>query len=107
LRDLKKVSLNKWYSGIHWSERKRIKDNYYLTIKSQFKHVFKKSNKYEVDYQFYFKSNPLDASNACGGMVKLIEDIIFEDDKWDIIIKITVSSQKSKEEYLKIIVTEL
>ena len=95
LKDLPKVSLNLWYSGVHWSKRKDIKDNYHWIIKSQFKHVFSKDKVYNADYVFYFKGAPLDATN-CVAMVKLIEDIIFQDDNWKIVNKITISSRKAK-----------
>jgi hypothetical protein len=39
LKDLPKISLNKWYAGMHWTKRKKIKDNYTLIVKSQFKDV--------------------------------------------------------------------
>jgi len=93
LNGLPKISLNKWYSGEHWTNRKKIKDQYKLIIKSQFKDVLSKEGQYEVDYMFCFKSRPLDASN-CVAMVKLIEDIIFEDDRYNIVMKINISSMK-------------
>jgi len=55
---------------------------------------------------FCFKSRPLDASN-CIAMVKLIEDIIFEDDKWDIILNIKISSGKASSDYVVIEVNEI
>ncbi|MCK5605324.1 hypothetical protein KAR91_25755 [Candidatus Pacearchaeota archaeon] len=107
LKDLPKISLNLWYSGTHWSKRKEIKDNYHWLIKSQFKHVFSKDKQYEVDYVFYFKGAPLDVTN-CAAMVKLIEDIIFQDDNWKIINKITISSRKAKnKQRVEINVTEI
>jgi len=106
LRDLPKISLNKWYASEHWTNRKTSKDNYKLLVKSQFKHVFKKDKQYEVEYMFCFKSRPLDASN-CIAMVKLIEDIIFEDDKWDIILNIKISSGKASSDYVVIEVNEI
>ena len=96
LKGLPKVTLNLFYAGVHWTKRKKIKDAYKLIVKSQCKHVFCKGNIYEVEYMFCFKSRPLDASN-CVAMVKLIEDIIFEDDKWDIGIEIKISSMKTKQ----------
>jgi hypothetical protein len=39
-------------------------------------------------------------------MVKLIEDIIFEDDKYDIVTEITIKSRKSKEEFVEIEIEE-
>lgn len=108
LKDLPKISLNKWYSGNHWSARKRMKDIYKLIVWSQFKHVLSKDKQYEVEYIFYFKSNPLDVSN-CVAMVKLIEDVIFEDDKYNIVLSIKISSNKSKKkmDYVLIKINEL
>jgi len=106
LYDLPKISLNDWYSSAHWSKRKKIKDNYYWLIKSQLKNfgfLFTKDKTYTVNYVFFFKSKPLDASN-CSAMVKLIEDCLFEDDKYDIIERITIESNKGNQDlvYIKI-----
>lgn len=98
LRGLPKISLNDWYAGRHWSERKKLKDSYTWIIKSQFKTVFP-VGEYEVQYDFTFKSNPLDASN-CIAMTKMCEDIIFKNDKWDIIQKLSITSKKGKEDLL-------
>jgi len=106
LKGLTKISLNKWYSGEHWSKRKRLKDEYKLLVRSQFKGVFIKSNSYEVDYTFKFKTRPLDASN-CVAMLKLIEDIIFEDDNYNIIKKISLQSSKGIEDSVEINIKEL
>lgn len=106
LKDLPKISLNKWYSSQHWSKRKQQKDNYVWLIKSQTKIVFPKNRQYVVDYEFHFKNNPLDASNTIG-LVKLIEDILFEDDKWDTILKVSLSSIKDKSEFVQITVNEI
>lgn len=76
-----------------------MKDKYYWIVKSQFKDVLSKSNVYECEYMFTFKCKPLDASN-CIAMVKMVEDIIFEDDKFDIVTKITISSKKGIEDSL-------
>ena len=105
LKDLPKLSLNQWYGGTHWTKRKKLKDQYILLTKSQFKGVFPKNNQYVVHYAYFFKTRPLDASNAIA-MTKMIEDIIFEDDKWDIIREISISSQKAKQDYVTITVNE-
>jgi len=104
LHDLPKISLNEWYSGVHWTKRKAIKDKYYWLIKKQFKDVLSKDKTYKVSYSFYFRLKPLDASN-CIAMVKMIEDIIFEDDTYKIIEQITISSQKGSSDvvYIEII----
>lgn len=93
LENLPKLSLNKWYAGFHWTKRKKIKDTYKILIKSQFKQVLSKDKEYDVEYIFTFKSRPLDASN-CVAMIKLIEDIIFEDDNYKIIKSIKTRSLK-------------
>lgn len=105
LNGLPKFSLNEWYSGIHWSKRKKLKDRYHWLVKSQFKHVFNREKKYHVSYGFHFEKNPLDASNT-GAMLKLIEDIIFGVDKYDIVLDIHIYSRKAKEDYVLIYITD-
>lgn len=105
LKGISKISLNKWYAGSFWAERKKIKDDYYWLIKSQYKHVFPKTKQYEVEYIFGFKNRPLDASNSIA-MAKMIEDVLFESDSYKIIKKLTLSSNKSKEDIVTIIVNE-
>ena len=94
LTDLPKISLNAWYSSQHWTKRKKMKDKYKLIIKSQFKPILPKDKTYDVDYTFNFKTRPLDASN-CVAMVKLIEDVIFQDDNYKIVNSINIKSRKS------------
>lgn len=100
LKDLPKISLNKWYAGEHWTKRKKIKDIYKTIIKSQFKQVLSKDRLYEVDYVFNFKTRALDASN-CVAMVKLIEDVIFEDDSYKIVLKISIKSVKNTYDFVE------
>jgi len=106
LKDLPKISNNKFYAGIHWTARKKMKDAYTWIVKSQFKDVLSKSKQYEADYLFHFKKNPLDASN-CVGMAKMIEDIIFENDKYDIVLKMSLSSRKAKQDEVIITIKEI
>lgn len=94
--DLPKISLNQFYGGIHWSKRKKIKDRYKFIIKSQTSKVI--DYPCDVEYEFWFKSRPLDCSNACGGMVKLIEDCLFVDDSYKMVRSIKISSQKRKDD---------
>jgi len=101
LKDLPKVSLNVWYSSKHWSFRKKLKDNYTLIVKSQFKDVLPASESYDTEYHFTFKSRPLDASN-CVAMVKMIEDIIFEIDGYKVIKSILITSEKGAEDKVEI-----
>lgn len=104
LKDLPKISLNKWYAGAHWSKRKRIKDAYHQIIRLQTNELFSKDYRYSVKYDFKFKSRPIDASN-CIAMVKMIEDVLFEDDKWDVVQYITVSSRQGDLDLVTIDVT--
>ena len=101
LKDLPKVSLNVWYSSKHWSFRKKLKDNYTLIVKSQFKEVLPASETYDTEYHFTFKSRPLDASN-CVAMVKMIEDIIFESDGYKVIKSILITSEKGADDIVEI-----
>ena len=101
LKDLPKISLNKWYAGMHWTKRKKIKDEYTLLVKSQFNKILSKTNTYNTEYHFTFKSRALDASN-CVAMVKMIEDIIFENDSYKVVKSILITSQKGTEDSVKI-----
>lgn len=106
LYDLPKISLNKWYAGTHWTQRKKTKDKYAWAVRSQFKGLFPKTDSYDVMYEFTFKKNPLDASN-CVAMAKMIEDVIFEDDKHDIIRSVTLRSRKGSRNRVKVTVKQM
>lgn len=106
LHDLPKLSLNSIYSGIHWAKRKKHKDNYYKIIKSQFNNVFTKDNFYSVDYEFNFSKKPLDVSNTVF-MLKMIEDVIFEDDTYRVVKELNIKSKKAKIDFVKITVKQL
>ena len=101
LNDLPKISLNKWYSGMHWTKRKKMKDAYIQIVRSQFKQVLSKDNVYDVEYHFTFKSRPLDASN-CVAMVKMVEDIIFENDSYKVVTELIITSSKGLEDKVEI-----
>jgi len=68
LLNLPKVSLNKWYAGSHWADRKRIKDTYAWLIRSQTTH--RQVEPCVVYYHFEFRIRPLDPSNT-SAMLKL------------------------------------
>ena len=106
LKDLPKHSLNEIYAGKHWSKRKKDKDTYKLIIKSQFKDVFKKDKQYIVSYEFVFRIKPLDTSNTVY-MLKMIEDVIFEDDTYKIIPELRIKSTKGTEDLVVIGVNEV
>jgi hypothetical protein len=82
---------------MHWTKRKKIKDNYTQIVRSQFAALLSRDNTYKVEYHFTFKSRPLDASN-CVAMVKMIEDIIFETDSYKVITELIITSSKGLED---------
>lgn len=100
-KDLPKISLNEWYAGTHWTQRKKIKDFYKLWIESVYKKKFRKPCK--VDYLFEFKKHSLDASN-CVAMLKLIEDVLFPLDSPKIIKGIYVGSARGQEDKVTVII---
>lgn len=106
LEGLPKVSLNEIYAGSHWRKRKSLKDNYIAVIKSQFKTILPKDKTYSVEYIFHFKSRALDVSNTVY-MLKMIEDIIFEDDSYKIVKELNIKSIKADHDHVEIIVSEL
>ena len=89
--------MNKWYAGTHWTARKKIKDAYKKLIKHKVE-----DGEYDVEYTFYFKSRPLDATNTIA-MAKMIEDIIFKNDSYKKIKSVTLKSRKSKNDYVEIV----
>jgi hypothetical protein len=97
--ELPKISLNDWYAGKHWTERKQIKDAYKIKIGSIVKEKF--DAPCTVTYRFEFKSRPLDCSN-CMAMVKMIEDSLFPDDGVKIVKQITISSEKSNRDLVTV-----
>ncbi|KQC33981.1 hypothetical protein AAU57_12055 [Nonlabens sp. YIK11] len=106
LIDLHKHSLNEIYAGKSWHARKKDKDTYALLIKSQVKEVFTKDAVYEVDYKFYYKSRPLDCSNVVYSL-KMIEDVLFEDDSNKIVRKLSITSEKGPEDKVTIKVNKI
>jgi hypothetical protein len=106
LKGLPKHSLNEIYAGKSWHVRKKDKDTYTLLTKSQCKELFSKDKQYEVDYDFYYKNRALDISNTVYSL-KMIEDILFEDDSYKIIKKLSITSNKGPEDKVVITVKEL
>jgi|ETNvirnome_6_100_1030635.scaffolds.fasta_scaffold19507_2 hypothetical protein len=90
---------NKIYSGIHWSERKRIKNDFYWWVKSlNIKVCIDNTKSQALGIYFTFKKNAFDCDN-CSFMGKMIIDSlvtigIFKDDSPKYISSITYSSRK-------------
>lgn len=106
LKDLPKISLNQWYSSKNWTYRYEIKNKYKLLVKSQCKYLFPKDKQYSVEYHFKWKSRAIDVSN-CTAALKMIEDIIFEDDSYKIVRSLFITSDKVEEDIVIIKVKEL
>ena len=100
LGDLK-VSLNQYYSGMHWTKRNKLKDKYvewFSNFKSAFQPVKRQC---EIQFDFYFTSHPLDPDNTVI-MAKMITDCmvksgILANDTRKYIGKVSYSSNKTKE----------
>ncbi len=99
LSGLPKISLNKWYAGTHWTQRKKIKDDYKVIVYSQHRETY--NIPCDTEYVFMFKSRPLDASN-CVAMAKMIEDILFPNDGYKIVRSVKYSSIKGNEDRVKL-----
>ena len=97
IKNLPKISLNKWYAGTHWTARKKIKDAYKKLISHKVE-----DGEYDVEYTFYFKSRPLDATNTIA-MAKMIEDIIFKNDSYKKIKSVKLKSRKGESDYVEIV----
>jgi hypothetical protein len=102
IEGLPKISLNEWYAGTHWSERKRIKDVYKLIIRSR--HIEPFTEPCDVEYLFEFQSKPLDCSN-CVAMLKMIEDCLFPKDGIKVVRSIKLISRKGMKDKVTIQIT--
>lgn len=93
-----KISTNEIYAGKHWTIRRDHKNTYLrdlITLKNQIKPVIS----CDLEFEFNFKSKPLDCDN-CGYMAKLIIDTLryygkIPDDSPKYIKSIKISSKKS------------
>ena len=100
-----KVSFNDFYEGGSWKFRHSVKKKYKKAFQ-EFHHRVSSDSKYNVDYEFSFKSRPLDSTNTMA-MVKMIEDIIFEKDNYKIVRRVSTVSNKGEKDFVKITVWEI
>ncbi len=101
LYDLPKVSLNHLFARMHWTKRNKLINECKWIVRSQ---TDKKFNlPCTVSYIFTFKSNPLDCSN-CAAMIKILEDILFEDDSTNVVKSINIRSLKGIKDSVTIII---
>lgn len=110
LLDLPKISTNSIYAGVHWSARKKHKDNY-LLLTNKMKRLQPVKGLVDIEFTFHFKSTPLDSSN-CSYMAKILEDClvkhgILAGDEINFVRKISLQSLKSKQERCEIIIREV
>lgn len=73
-----KVSLNKIYGGVHWSTRKRHKDEFREAMWACQPKPYEGTYPVQVTYYFQFKGRKLDSTN-CSYMAKLLEDALIEE----------------------------
>ncbi len=100
--DLPIISMNKFYAGMHWTKRKKIKDMYHFIIKSVTN--VRIDFPCDVEYTFWFSKQPLDCTNT-SAMIKMIEDCLFVDDSYKMVrsIKTTVEKRKDNIVFIKVI----
>ena len=102
LPDNLKVSLNQYYAGMHWTKRKKLKDDYLIWF-SQYKNKFQKfTSQVEIQFDFHFRKQPLDCDN-CVAIAKMVTDCmikadIIQDDSYKHIVKVAYTSKKTKDE---------
>ena len=103
----KKISTNKIYEGVHWSQRAKDKDLFlweFLTIASKIPEI----ESCDLTFDYEFKSRPLDCDN-CSYMTKLIIDCLrhyhkIKDDTPDIVKSIKITSKKGDVDKVKILI---
>lgn len=77
IKDLPKYSSNKIYAGLHWTQRKKIKESFLWLTKSAFSRLQPIESLVDLEFEFYFVKNALDSSN-CSFMAKMLEDCLVE-----------------------------
>lgn len=93
-----KLSTNKIYEGVHWAIRKKHKDLFlwaFVGVASKIKPV----DSCDIEFEFGFKSKPLDCDN-CSYMTKLLIDCLrhygkLKDDTPEYVKSIKISSRKA------------
>ena len=95
-----KVSLNKIYAGIHFSQRKVHKDNYHLAVLASKPEPWTGDFPVHVHYHFKLRGNRLDISNHAY-MQKMVEDGlvacgVLPDDDQKYVSGITVTAEQIK-----------
>ena len=105
LLHLQKHSLNEIYAGMHWRKRKGIKDKYtYLVnLQTNYKHGLTPC---KVLYRFTYLKNILDCSNTVF-MAKMVEDVLFPNDKPNVVTRTCYESHKGEVEKLEIFIKYL
>ena len=91
IKNLTKMSFNK-YNHLHWAKKKAFKDDLRWLVTSATKKQFKGG--YSLNFDFEFKGRRLDTINVAH-YCKIIEDKLFEQDKDN--RKICISVNKGKE----------
>lgn len=103
----KKISTNKIYEGVHWSQRAKDKDLFlwsFLAIAKDIPVV----DSCDLEFNFEFKNRPLDCDN-CSYMAKLLIDCLrhynkIKDDTPDIVKSVKITSCKGNVDKVKILI---
>lgn len=103
----KKISTNKIYEGVHWSQRKKDKDLFLWSFVGLAKQI-PVIESCDIEFNFEFKNKPLDVDN-CSYMAKLIIDCLrhynkIKDDTPDIVKSIKITSQKNNVDKVNILI---
>lgn len=100
-----KLSTNEFYSNrLHWSRRKKIKDDYYVVVKSKLNAMEYKmiEDQVNIEFDYFFKTRMTDVSNT-SIMSKMIEDALvtaklIKDDTPKYVPKITTTVQRTEKD---------
>lgn len=107
--DLPKVSTNEIYAGVHWSRRKKLKEDFLWLTLNAIKKLIPAQEKVDLDFTFHFKKNALDADN-CGYMGKLIIDCLvahgmLKDDSNKFVGRVSYESKKSDNDFCELVIS--
>lgn len=92
-----KVSSNKFYAGVHWTVRKKIKDEFEDAVLGKIRNLKKYKLITNIQFRFFFKKRALDADN-CQAMAKMFIDTLRKEerianDSNKYIVSVTLSSE--------------
>lgn len=95
-----KVSLNRIYAGVHFTERAEHKDDWYYSVLEAKPKKYHGEFPVEMNYHFKTSGSPLDISNHAY-MIKMCEDAlvacgVLPDDSQKYVCKISTTAEQIK-----------